>query len=112
MNGTQKQIEWAESIINIAISKGQDNLIHAQERYERMKDQHPNELKIWNMRQAVERAILKFLQNQNSASWIIDHRNNIRWAAFISGAKDLSKEEQDITIEFFPKADDLRNWIG
>ena len=111
MNGTEKQIEWAESIINGEINKGKNNLIEAQARYERLKDQHPNEIKIWNARQAIEKLIADKLQTLTSASHIIDNRNDIRWVVFISGAKELSKDNQQIITELFPKIDDLNRWI-
>jgi hypothetical protein len=111
MIGTQKQIKWAESIINTAIAKGNNNLREAQERYDRLKD-CTAELKILNTRQAIEKLIADKLKNIETASWVIENRNNIRWSIFVANAKELPKDIQLATVEFFPKIDDLRNWIG
>lgn len=94
LTGTEKQVEWAQSIISDALSTIEANR-------EKIVDTYPagtikdSELKIWDtINQQYQDTLKQIEVMPHSAAFVIDNRKMLDSSRIIWGANQLSMEEQ------------------
>ena len=105
MNGTEKQISWAEQIKESAIRKNEKSMSEAQKRY---AHEGAAGKKLYDLRVMTYNVIREGFENLVNASDVIDNRDNLTLAV---AKMNASKFDKKMLQSVFDKPSDFFQWI-
>lgn len=105
MKGSEKQIAWAENIIEEARTKNQRTMDEAKKRYDAEGEAGEG---LYNLRKMVYEIITEVFTKLDDAKWVIDNRANLITAILIASS---NKVDTNMMKTFFKTPRDFMRWV-